>query len=137
MPNKYKGKNRGARILVDWGQVQVIRAGKKTKVNAYSYVLKDNATQFGLKEVTKPTGRKVAKDKKGRQRFMGGAVIAKSASKYVLVWDGKEKTKSKKNSRPVFHRIPIPAQVSEAAASKLLAGKATVIKFPNGREELI
>jgi hypothetical protein len=124
-----KGVKTGPRVAVSWGAKKVkTKTGTKT-IPAVSFVSQHVLTITGLKEYKFKATLNLNKDKKGRLRIAAQGVT-RSASRYVLIWNGELSPKSKQK---VWHRVPIPAGISLARAStQLQAGKKVVeVRFPS------
>lgn len=126
-----KGEKVGPRITVEWGSIQVKRAGKKVSVKLTSQVVKTTATLFGLKESKSGGSAAVTKNiktKKGNRVILSGGVSRVGTRKLFASVDGK-----------VFHQLPVPIGLSLAKASTILkAGKKVYeLKFQGGTSRII
>ncbi|MBW4471019.1 MAG: hypothetical protein KME45_11540 [Stenomitos rutilans HA7619-LM2] len=133
---KYAAK--GPRKYVDWGTVKRKVNGKSTSVKVYSRVISSVSTALGITviEPAKLPGATV-KTKKNKAQYLGGPSITKSGSKYLLCSTG-ETRKNKSGTYTVFHRVPVPPEISAAKAVAVLKkSKVKLIKFPNGTEYAI
>ncbi len=133
-----KNAAKGPRQIIDWGSVTKKVNGKKTNVHVYSRVIKSAVDALGLKatDARKIAGATTKKDKKGRLR-LSGVSITKSASRVILCSTG-DKRKSKSGESLIYHRVPVPPEISLAKAVAVLSkSKVKFIKIPNGHEYAI
>jgi hypothetical protein len=132
MANK-KYAARGPRQIIDWGTVKKKVAGKTVSVKAYSKVMKSAVDALGLKatETSKLQGATAKKNKKGRL-YLAGPSITGSGGRVILCSTG-ETRKTKSGLYTIYHRVPVPPDISLAKAVAVFSkSKIKIIKFPNG-----
>lgn len=130
-----KNAAKGPRKLVDWGSVKKKIGGKSTQIKVYSRVIESVSKALGITviEPAKLPAVTVKTDKRKHQ-YLGGASITKAGSKYLLCSTG-ETRKTKSGTSTVFHRVPLPPEISAAKAVAVLKkSKVKIIKFPNGKQ---
>lgn len=136
---KKKNAARGARKIIDWGTVKKKVSGKTVSTKVYSRVIGSVVTTLGMKptDPKKIAGATAKKDKKGRLR-LSGVSITKSGSRVILCSNGEMRKTKKGQEVKVFHRVPVPPQISLAKAVAVLSRtKVKFIKIPNGFEYAI
>lgn len=132
MANK-KYAARGPRQIIDWGTVKRKVKGKTVNVKAYSKVIKSAVDTLGLKAIdtSKISGAVAKKNSKGRL-YLSGPSITSSGGRVILCSTG-ETRKTKSGVYTIYHRVPIPPDISLAKAVAVLTkSKIKIIKFPNG-----
>lgn len=135
-----KNAAKGPRELIDWGSQKIKKGGKTTSVKVYSRVIQSAAVALGIKTTpsAKITGATVKKDKKGHLR-LSGASISKHGT-YLLASTGETRAVKGKSGKAstqvkVWHRVPVPPEVSLAKAVAVLSKtKIKFLKYPNGTE---
>lgn len=122
-------KGGGPRVVIDWGQLNVKKKGKKVAKKLSSRVLESTATLFGLKTSTVGGAVvKTLKTKKGNRVVIASPLITVARRKMLASTDGK-----------TWHSIPVPSGLTLAKAFITLqkGGKAYAIKFQGGNAKVI